>query len=193
MESICFNCESREFARRIEGCARNREDVTLFGVDYTALPVDADGEVIHIGELVDEKLPFGGYAPPAPIDTMELSRGASGYRWMVKLDAENRALVSPKLLRHHHAPTVEDLLREFADIVRKERIELATIGEDTIADLERENAKLRELVRVFYHCTTSGVCDECPVNGGGAVHLAPDTICDTMHDRMRELGVEVDA
>ena len=60
-------------------------------------------------------------------------------------------------------------------------------------DLQRanaENAKLRELVRVFYHCTTSGVCDECPVNGGGAVHLMPDTICDTMHDRMRELGVD---
>lgn len=56
---------------------------------------------------------------------------------------------------------------------------------------QAENAKLRELVRVFYHCTTSGVCDECPVNGGGAVHLMPDTICDTMHDRMRELGVEV--
>lgn len=57
---------------------------------------------------------------------------------------------------------------------------------------EEENAKLRELVRVFYHCTTSGVCDECPVNGGGAVHLMPDTICDTMHDRMRELGFEVE-
>jgi len=34
---------------------------------------------------------------------------------MVKLDAENRALVSPKLLRHHHEPTVEDVLREFAE------------------------------------------------------------------------------
>lgn len=53
-----------------------------------------------------------------------------------------------------------------------------------------ENAKLRELVNVFYHCTTSGYCDECPVNGGGRVHLMPDTICDTLHDRMRELGVE---
>ena len=60
----------------------------------------------------------------------------------------------------------------------------------TIADLKQDNAKLRELVRVFYHCTTNGVCDECPVNGGGSVHLMPDTICDTMHDRMRELGVD---
>ena len=52
------------------------------------------------------------------------------------------------------------------------------------------NVKLRELVRTFYHCTTSGECDECPINGGGPVHLMPDTICDTIHDRMRELGVE---
>ena len=82
---------------------------------WVKLPVSDDGNVLYIGDLVDEQLPFGGYAAPAPIDTMELSRGASGYCWMVKLDAENRALVSPKLLRHHHAPTVEDVLREFAD------------------------------------------------------------------------------
>ncbi len=56
--------------------------------------------------------------------------------------------------------------------------------------LSIENAKLRELVRALYYCTTSGECDECPVNGGGAVHLMPDTICDTMHASMRELGIE---
>ena len=78
------------------------------------LPKDADGVPFHVGELVDEMLPFGGYAAPAPIDTMELSRGASGYGWMVKLDAENRASISPSLLRHHHEPTVENVLREFA-------------------------------------------------------------------------------
>ena len=84
---------------------------------WVELPKDADGVPFHIGELVDEMLPFGGYAAPAPIDTMELSRGASGYVWMMKLDAENRALISPKLLRHHHVPTVEDVLREFANEV----------------------------------------------------------------------------
>ena len=85
------------------------------------LPKDADGVPFHIGELVDEMLPFGGYAAPAPIDTMELSRGASGYGWMVKLDAENRASISPSLLRHHHAPTVEDVLRAFWSDVDLER------------------------------------------------------------------------
>lgn len=60
---------------------------------------------------------------------------------------------------------------------------------EKMQEAEAENAKLRELVRTFYHCTTSGECDRCPVNSGGPVHLQPDTICDTIHDRMRELGV----
>lgn len=60
----------------------------------------------------------------------------------------------------------------------------------SIKALDDENAELRELVRTFYHCTTSGECDECPINGGGPVHLMPDTICDTIHGRMRELGVD---
>lgn len=59
-----------------------------------------------------------------------------------------------------------------------------------VAKLHIENARLRQLVLTFYHCTTSGECDECPINGGGPVHLMPDTICDTIHDRMTELGVD---
>ena len=94
--------------------AKPMTDENMAEHGWVRLPMDADGEVIHIGDLVDEKLPFGGYAAPAPIDTMELSRGASGYVWMVKLDDENRAFINPKLLRHHHEPTVEDVLREFA-------------------------------------------------------------------------------
>ena len=104
-----------DFDQRLEACADNREDVTLFGVDYTALPVDADGVPIHVVDVMDERLPFGGYAAPASVDTMELSRGAGGYGWMVRLDSESGAFINPKLLRHHHAPTVEDVLREFAD------------------------------------------------------------------------------
>ncbi|MBQ3267243.1 MAG: hypothetical protein IJH08_04935 [Atopobiaceae bacterium] len=80
---------------------------------WVRLPVDADGEPIHVGDVMDEQLPFGGYAAPAPVDTMELSRGAGGYGWMVRLDSESGAFINPKLLRHHHAPTVEDVLREF--------------------------------------------------------------------------------
>ncbi|MBQ6650740.1 MAG: hypothetical protein IJM67_05740 [Atopobiaceae bacterium] len=111
---------------------------------WVKLPVSEDGDVLHIGELVDEKLPFGGYAAPAPIDTMELSRGASGDVWMVRLDAENSALISPKLLRHHRAPTVEDVLREFADEVWNRYCNGTTASDSGIRELEAEfAAKLR--------------------------------------------------
>ena len=98
------------FASADDWAAQHEDAMAEHG--WVKLPVSDDGDVLHIGELVDERLPFGGYAAPAPIDTMELSRGASGYSWMVKLDAANRALISPKLLRHHHNQTVEDVLRE---------------------------------------------------------------------------------
>ena len=100
------NAELRERVAVLDNERENMHD------GWIRLPLDADGVPFRIGELVDEMLSFGGHAVPAPIDTMELSRGANGYVWMVKLDAENRALISPKLLRHH-GPTVEDVLTEF--------------------------------------------------------------------------------
>ena len=90
------------------------DNIERDAADMVPLPLDADGEPIHVGDVMDEQLPFGGYAAPAPVDTMELSRGAGGYGWMVRLDSESGAFINPKLLRHHHAPTVEDVLREFA-------------------------------------------------------------------------------
>ena len=124
------------FASADDWLAQHEDAMAEHG--WVRLPVDADGETIHIGELVDEMLPFGGYAAPAPIDTMELYRGASGYSWMVKLDAENRALIRPKLLRHHHAPTVEDVLREFGI-----EWEYEQHSEDRAAILAEYAAKLR--------------------------------------------------
>ena len=130
--------------REVDGGVAGMTDADLAEHGWVKLPVSEDGDVLHIGELVDEKLPFGGYAAPAPIDTMELSRGASGYVWMVKLDAKNRALVSPKLLRHHHAPTVEDVLRALTDEIWNRCCEGATASDSGIDELVAEfAAKLR--------------------------------------------------
>ena len=91
-------------------------------------------------------------------------------------------------------PTQTWVLLDAADMLDENAKLLMRLNAEHLVrqNVERENAKLRELVRTFYHCTTSGECDECPINGGGPVHLMPDTICDTIHARMRELGVEVD-
>ena len=131
--------EVGEMQRALTIDAKPMTDENMAADGWVRLPVSDDGNVLYIGDLVDEKLPFGGYAAPAPIDTMEMSRGASGYVWMVKLDAENRALINPKLLRHHHAPTVEDVLREF--ITKAEDIGDYEVSEDAL--IAEFAAKLR--------------------------------------------------
>lgn len=132
--------EVGEMQRAMTIDAKPMTDENMAESGWVRLPVDIDGVSIHVGDVVDEKLPFGGYAAPATIDTMELSRGASGYRWMVRLDAENRALVSPKLLRHH-APTVEDVLREFAEKITDSQVPgMHPTYEEAIAEY---TAKLR--------------------------------------------------
>lgn len=62
---------------------------------------------------------------------------------------------------------------------------------DMVAQREAEIAELRELMRELYYCATSGKCYECSTHGAGPVHFMPDTLCDIMHDHMRELGIEV--
>lgn len=51
-----------------------------------------------------------------------------------------------------------------------------------IADLQAENAKLRELVAELYQCSRQCGCDTCGYKDD----------C-TMIDRMAELGIEVEA
>ena len=59
-----------------------------------------------------------------------------------------------------------------------------------VAELERENAKLRELVRVMAYCMQyERECDECRMNGADGTITAPAG-CDGLRDRMRELGVD---
>ena len=81
--------------------------------NYILLPVDADGEPIHVGDVVTAKLMFGGTSKPLAVDRMELSRGKDGYLWTIALDTDKSCFNLPKILRHYHAPTVEDVLREF--------------------------------------------------------------------------------
>ena len=100
-----------DFDQRLEACADKREDVTLFGIDYTALPVDADGVPIHVGDVME-----------ADNGTTFEVEHISLYQWGWRCVGEGTdrsgvtctAHAIPDGCRHHHAPTVEDVLREFA-------------------------------------------------------------------------------
>ena len=98
-----------EFADRLCRAAERREDVTLWGVDYTPLPEDADGVPIHVGDVMEwmaggtfEVVGIGNGCTLYYLDTYD--DGTVGVEWTATGDK-----------RHHpHAPTVEDLLREYA-------------------------------------------------------------------------------
>ena len=98
------NAGMRDFCERVEQAAQAREDVTLWGVDYTALPLDADGVPIHIGDVMEwcdsgEKLTVEGI----------------GIDVLFYIDGENAEWTAARNKHHHHEPTVEDVLREMAD------------------------------------------------------------------------------
>ena len=96
-----------DFDQRLEACADKREDVTLFGVDYTPLPVDADGEAIHVGDVMEWD--------NGTFTVHELKVTEDGWTtW----DEQHGYTVHVDVC-HHHAPTVEDVLREFADEVQR--------------------------------------------------------------------------
>ena len=104
--------ERYQFCRRVEVAANDRDDVTLFGVDYTPLPVDADGVPIHVGDVME-----------ADNGTTFEVEHISLYQWGWRCVGEGTdrsgvtctAHAIPDGCRHHHAPTVEDVLADVAD------------------------------------------------------------------------------
>lgn len=103
---------------------------------YVALPLGADGEPIHVGDVVIAQLLFGGESKPLVVDRMELSRGTDGDLWCVALDTDKGCWNHPSMLRHHHPPTVEGILRDFGvDIAHALDADPdATVPESTIAE-----------------------------------------------------------
>lgn len=93
----------RRFAERLEAAAAERADVTLFGVDYTPLPEDADGVPIHVGDVLEW----------SDGETFRVE-GIGGETLFYIGNNNECEWTSIDLKHHHHAPTVEDVLREFA-------------------------------------------------------------------------------
>ena len=99
--------------------------------DSILLPKDADGATIRVGERVQ---PIG--SDPGIVSHMSLAD--DGWRVYVKYDGGNgTASGNPEYIRHYHAPTVEDVLREFAESVRDQNADFTALLVDEYA------AKLR--------------------------------------------------
>ena len=91
------------FCKNLENVVKERKDVTLWGVDYTTVPVDADNMPVHNGDVME--WPDG--------KTFEVVGIGNGVLFYIENDGHAEwTCASTK--RHYHAPTVEDVLREFA-------------------------------------------------------------------------------
>lgn len=120
----------RDFCERLDDAATKREDVTLWGVDYMPCPLDADGEPIHVGDVMEN------------IVCPSVHREVTGvgvecfYGW----DEGNGrySQFGANCYRHHHTPTVEDVLEELLREYDRDDSEL-TNGEI----IERFAAKLQ--------------------------------------------------
>lgn len=92
-------------------------DEKLTELGWVRLPVDADGEYIRIGDVVDV-MPtdkFTGHKNVV-VTSVIFKRSAE----LVTVDTADRPFTfMPNRIRHHHVPTVEDVLREFADEVQR--------------------------------------------------------------------------
>jgi len=99
-----------------------------------------------------------------------------------QVDMLRTAAQTYRRLGNHSA---ESMLLDAADTIWKLRVDLQRAN--------AENAKLRELVKALLTCATDGDCDECRLNGATPWHVGKAQLCDGVWDRVRELGVEVDA
>lgn len=85
---------------------------------WVKLPVDADGEVIHVRDKLD------GYGKT--ITVVEMRYGRSGW---VLISEYGNAYADCFAFTHHHAPTVEDVLREFAFQIGQSATDDAIVAE----------------------------------------------------------------
>ena len=102
--------------------------------EWVKLPVDADGEPIHIGDVVIYD--HDGVRTGTPETVKWIAMGETE----VHISTDRTSYAKPSVLRHYHAPTVEDVLREFADRVCNSGHQWGLDAADVIAEYA---AKLR--------------------------------------------------
>lgn len=120
------------------GCTADEWD--YWESTHIELPRDADGEYIHVGDVMVSK-----DGDLHKVNSLTRNPIWFDYEWSVGLTLLIEGVVSgglvryrPDTLRHYHTPTVEDVLREFAAEFNRDDSELC--DEEII---ERFATKLR--------------------------------------------------
>jgi hypothetical protein len=110
------------FASADDWLCQHEDEMAEHG--WVKLPVDADGEPIHIGDVMDGTCPSGKHVNGT------VSAIGDGVFWLSNVQFS----LKPNYMHHHHEPTVEDVLREFADRVCNSGHQWGLDAADTIAE-----------------------------------------------------------
>lgn len=94
------NTEVWALVNRLLDAAEKRENITLWGTNYTALPLDADGVPINIGDNIKDISDPHNYGT---VYNMAIRRDG----WWIYF---TNIGVRPTECRHYHEPTVMDVL-----------------------------------------------------------------------------------
>jgi len=116
------------FASADDWLAQHEDAMAEHG--WARLPKDADNVPVSVGDVME----WVRYKDGDPTIVRTVSGIGNGVFFAWSDEQGRYAQYEAHAYRHHHTPTVEDVLTEFADLVRKERVELATIGKDAIAE-----------------------------------------------------------
>lgn len=99
-----------DFCKRLERAATDHEDVTLWGVDYIALPVDADGEYIHVGDDMEYGKTHGCVI--ALMLSNYPKKWGGGLHWGIQLEGEQAPTALDGFFRHHRPDTWERIIED---------------------------------------------------------------------------------
>lgn len=98
------------------GYVDDRDPETMAENGWVKLPVDADGVPIRIGDVMESK-GSGLLFDKASFEVRIMRCDECGWEVYDRLGDR----YAPSLLRHHHAPTVEDVLREFTHAILNQK------------------------------------------------------------------------
>jgi hypothetical protein len=114
-----------------------------------------------------------------------MTKGAA-LLYLDEIDAENA-----KLLEQIHWLKQGDILHVLTDQEYIDQCERERLMQVSIDALDKENAKLRELVQDYERCSVHADCGLCEYDGKLSTHC-PLSPCFPDIDELRELGIEVD-
>ena len=101
---MCFKDEHDKWCDSIKNAYAENNDKGMGEHGLVRLPVDADGEYIHVGDTLD------GYGKT--IEVVEMRYGRSGW---VLISRDGNGYADTFAFTHHHEPTVETTLQEMLE------------------------------------------------------------------------------